>query len=187
MPETPNKRRYLMKRQKPKAEIIALNTCNDVDKALLEIAQMELELAKIDAHAEQRINEIKDEAKYSSESILKQIKTLADSIFVFSEYKKNELFGEGKKTIELVFGFIGYRQSTKISVSNKDTLKLIKEFGFDNALRIKEEVNKDELAGWKDEELTLVKAKRITEDHFWYETKKEDITQIQETAIKKRA
>ena len=92
---------------------------------------------------------------------------------IYSEYNKEELFKD-KKTIELTFGQFGFRQSTSISVK-KNTLDLLKEHGFREAIKVKESVNKDILRDWSDERLALVNAKRVVKDSFWVEVKENPV------------
>jgi phage host-nuclease inhibitor protein Gam len=54
-------------------------------------------------------------------------------------------------------------------------LGLLKEMKFPDAIRKKEEVNKDELATWPAERLDLVGARRVPQDVFWYEVNSDRI------------
>jgi hypothetical protein len=47
---------------------------------------------------------------------------------------------------------------------------------FSEAVRVKEEVNKEEMAAWPDERLALVGARRVEKDQFWYEVDQDSIS-----------
>ncbi len=167
-----------MAREKIKKELIPVQSLDDVDSLLLEIAKKQIEIDRINADIEEQILQLKESAKKACESILDEVNQMAESIFAYTELNKTKIFAEDKKTIELQWGMFGYRKSTKISIS-KSTLELLKELGFTEAIRIKEEVNKEEMKDWDDAKLAAVKAKRIVEDTFWYETKKEKVLEIE--------
>ncbi len=167
-----------MAREKIKRELIPVQNLEDVDGLLLEIAKKQIEIDKINAETEEKILKLKEEAKERSEKILEEVTQMAESIFAYTELNKAKIFQDDKKTIELQWGMFGYRKSTKISIS-KATLQLLKELGFTEAIRIKEEVNKEEMKEWDEAKLAAVKAKRIVEDNFWYEVKKEKVLEVE--------
>ncbi len=162
------------RRVKPQ-KIIHMRDLGDVDNALLRIAQLKLGLKRIDADAEEAINGIKEQAAKQAKPLLEEIEKLENGIFAFSEYSKDQIF-QKKKTVELNFGFIGYRKSTKISVK-KSTLDKLKEMGLSEAIIVKESPNKEILATFSDAILKQVDARRIIEEKFWYEVKEEEVTQ----------
>ncbi|MBF0261068.1 MAG: host-nuclease inhibitor Gam family protein, partial [Magnetococcales bacterium] len=51
----------------------------------------------------------------------------------------------------------------------------LKELAFYEAIRVKEECNKEVLHEWPDERLAAVCARRVEKDVFWYELKKEEL------------
>jgi len=160
------------KRSKP-SNIIPLANTNQVDDTLLKIAQLKTELKRINADAEESINKIRNGAKNTAEPILAEIEKFGTSIFAYAEYNRSNLFGK-VKTIMLTFGSLGYRQSTKISVSKK-TLDALKEMDMLDCISIKEAVNKDVLSTYPDELIKQAGAKKVVEDKFWYEVKEEEI------------
>ena len=162
------------KRIKPK-NVIPVRSLPDVDDHLFKIAQMRTHLKRIDADAEEEINNIRERAAKVAEPLKDEIEKLEAGIFAFSEMEKNTLFTKAK-SVELNFGFIGYRQSTKISIK-ASTVDKLREMGLQDAILIKESANKDIMATYPDEILKQADAKRIVEDNFWYEVKEEEITQ----------
>ena len=162
------------KRVKPQG-VQVVTTLEDVDQVLLQIAQLRLQLKRIDADAEEEINKIKELAHRQAEPIKARIAALESSITVFAEVNKDQLFDK-KKSIELNFGLIGYRKSTKIRVK-KTTLEKLKAMGLMDAIIIKETPNKEVLATYPDDTLKKVDARRVVEENFWYEVKEEAITE----------
>lgn len=55
------------------------------------------------------------------------------------------------------------------------TLEKLHEYGFSDAVRLKEEINKDAMAAWPDERLEMVGMKRRQLDTFYIEIKAEEI------------
>lgn len=158
-------------RYKPAAK--KLETVDDVNLALRDIGLWEKELEAIDTEAHKRIAEIKTEAAKSGEKLRGKIAETAAKIQAFAEYNKDELFKD-KKSIELSFGFFGYRKSTKISIK-KTTLELLKKLHLDKCIRVKEEADKEAMRDLDDDTLSQVDAVRKVTDDFFCETKAEEI------------
>ena len=96
----------------------------------------------------------------------------------FMEGNKSALFTQEKKSVDLNYGRIGYRESTKIKITNKTTLKLIKSFGFKEALKVEEKLNREAMKSWTTEKLASVLAQKETKDLPYYETKEFEIKDI---------
>ncbi len=160
-----------MARSKPN-NLYPVKDLKDANKALAEIGQIKREIGGIEAAMNDEIDRIKADAEAAVAPKASRLASLENGLLAFAEHNKDELF-VGKRSRELDFGSLGYRRSKEIKPQAKHTLAMvlgaIKELGFDEAIRIKESVNKDELATWSDERLALVKARRIKKDTFWYE------------------
>ena len=166
-----------MPRRKPKTEIIVVNSIEEVNDSLKEIALRTIELKRIDADAEEAINKIKEEAEKKAAPFKKEIKELEEGIAVYAEANRRELFSR-KKTVELTFGKIGYRKSSSIHISSHaKVVEALKKKNKQDAILIEEKANKDVLPTYKDDELLEVHASRKVKDTFWYEIKEEEITQ----------
>lgn len=166
-----------MARSKPKTlypvkDLKAANTC------LGEIAQIKRAIAEINGTMNERIDQLKAEAEAQAAPMQARLNAMESGLLAFAEYNKADLF-QDKRSCELDFGLLGYRKSSEIRPKAKHTLAMIlgriKELGFGAAIRVKEEVNKDELHTWTDERLDLVGARRVEKDTFWYECKEEEI------------
>jgi phage host-nuclease inhibitor protein Gam len=144
---------------------------NAADEALKKIASLKRDIEAVSSEAQEKIDKIKDDLNYKIIPTLDEIEKLELSISAFANTHKTDLFKD-YKTVELSFGFLGFRLSTKISITNQ-TLKFLKQFKYLDAIITKESVNKDVLHTYPEARLAEIKAKKITEDNFWYELKNE--------------
>lgn len=158
-------------RYKPKVE--RYETLKDVDAALRELGMAERSLEALDAQAEEEIAHVRERAAKAGEKDRAKIEEITARLGAFAEYKKAETFKD-RKSLDLTFGTIGYRQSTSISVK-KTTVELLKKVGLEGCIRIKEEPDKDALAMLDDESLSQVDAVRKIKDCFFCETNREAI------------
>lgn len=150
-----------------------LETIEDVNLALRDIGLARKELDAIDTDALKRIAEVKTDAAKRGEALRNRIAETAGKIQAYAEYNRAELFRD-RKSVELSFGVIGFRKSTKISVK-KTTLELLRKLRLDGCIRVKEEPDKDAMAALDDETLTAVDAARKVSDDFFVEPKMEEV------------
>lgn len=170
----------MAKRAKPQQLIAPIGSLEDADKALAEIAEID----RIIEAANSRMNEDIDSLKKETQEIIaphvERKDALGAGLYNFAELHKIDLFAK-KKSRELDFGTIGYRKTSalelmkKISTSWKVVLERIKENKLLEAIRIKEEVDKETMSKWPSERLELVGVKREEKDEFYYETKQEAV------------
>jgi len=169
------------KRAKPARPAPRLRDLPDVDGALYEMAQATAEIKQLEAVVEARINDLKEAYKQKAQPLVDRIKALELDVLAFAEDRKPDLFSD-KRSLELTFGEIGFRRSTRISV-RQDTLALLKELGWEEGIRVEESVNKEKLTEWSDEQLARVHASRTELDKFWYELHELDaVEQVPATA-----
>lgn len=150
-----------------------IKNLDDANQALAEIGALELKLEKIDGEASMKIGKIKESAAIAGEASRERIKELESALALFAEYNKAEIFGV-KKTIELPYGEIGFRKSTKVSIK-KSTLELLKKLFPGKGVRVKEEVDKDALAEFEDDELAQVDAAKVETDVFGYKVNRDEV------------
>uniref|UniRef100_A0A7C6A8G9 Host-nuclease inhibitor protein Gam n=1 Tax=candidate division WOR-3 bacterium TaxID=2052148 RepID=A0A7C6A8G9_UNCW3 len=155
-------------RIKPK-NLYPIPDLKTADEVLRKIAELKRNIIVLESEAQEKIDKIKDGLNSKISPILQEIERYELSLSAFANAQKDELFKD-RKTIEITFGFLGFRQSTKISITNQ-TLKLLKQFGYNEAIIVKESVNKEVLQTYSESQLAEVKAKKIVEDNFWYELK----------------
>lgn len=155
-------------RIKPKS-LYPIKDLIEANVILGKIAQLKRDIICFETDAQNKIDHIKDITAGKIHPLAKEINKLELSLSAFGHTNKDELFKD-YKTAELNFGFIGFRKSTKITIV-RQTLKLLKQLKYLDAIITKESVNKDALATYPAEKLAEVKAKRKSEDKFWYEIK----------------
>ena len=160
-----------MARYKP--QIGKLDSLEDANLALKDIGLAEKELASIDAKAAKEIAEIKTKAAKEGEAIRKHIAETTAKIQAYAEYNRDELFKD-RKSVELSFGSLGFRKSTKISVK-KTTLELLKKMGFVACVRTKEECDKEAMSNLSDDQLLSVDASRKVTNDFFCEPNLEEV------------
>jgi phage host-nuclease inhibitor protein Gam len=168
-----NYKEQIMKTRKRIEGTIQIKSLDDANLALAEIGRLTMQLEAIDGKAAEKIGKIKEEAAKKGEEARNRIKDIENALTLFAEYNKGELFKD-KKTIPLSYGIIGYRLSTKISIKHS-TLELLKKLFGGKGVRIKEEVDKEQLKDWDDADLAQVDAAKVTKDTFFYEVNRDEI------------
>lgn len=156
-----------------KPQVGKIQSLEDVNIALRDIGLAEKELEAIDTAAHKKIAEIKTEAAKKGEELRNRIAEISAKVQAYAEYNREDLFKE-RKSIELSFGIIGFRKTTKISVK-KTTLELLKKLSLTKCVRIKEEPNKEAMAELDDETLLQVDACRKVTDDFFCQTNTEEV------------
>lgn len=170
----------MAKRTKPKTLIAPIGTMEDVSEALAEIAELERAIETVNNKLNEDIDTLKKAAETDIEAYEKRKESLGAGLYNFAELNKAEIFKKSKSR-EFVFGVIGYRKSTslgllkKISSTWKEVLGRLKEYKFNEAIRTKEEVDKEIMSQWPKERLALVGIERIEKDDFYYEVKQEKV------------
>lgn len=165
-----------MSRTKPRATIIA--DLKQAEGALAEMAAIDRTLTEIKSTMGAAIDAAKETASRESAPLLERRKELENAVATFASLNKAALFRD-RKSLDLGFGTIGYRLSTRITQVSKVTVEMtlarMKELGLLDGIRLKEEVNKDAALGWTDAQLELVGLKRRVSDDFYIDTRPEDI------------
>ena len=152
-----------------------IKTLDDVNAALREIGVLENELARIDGDANERILAVKAEAEKSGDPLRAQIESLSEKVLDFAMKNKDEIFEE-KKSVNLTFGDVGYRESVSLITSPK-TCGLLKKLGLDSYIRVKtvEEPRKDLMKEMDDTSLARVDAVKKVENKFYLKTNQEAV------------
>ncbi len=165
-----------MPRRKPTAVVIA--DLKEAEAALGELARLERDLAAVEAEMNEGIDRLKAEAAAKAQPLTARRKELESALATFGQLNKGELFSR-RKSRELAFGTIGFRRATKLVTRPKLTLAIVleklKEYGFTDAIRTKESVDKDAMRDWPDERLEIVGMQRKVTDEFFIELKAEEI------------
>ena len=172
-----------MARTKPK--VVVLADPKEADAALAELAGIKRDLAALECVMNESIDAIKAEAKAQSTPLTTRLKDLEAALANFATARKDDLFPK-KKSLEMTFGVLGFRQSTKLKTLARFTWKLVLErlqelaagpngAPFHQAIRVKPEVDKEAMRDWPEERLAAVGVHRVADDEFFYELKAEAI------------
>jgi len=166
-----------MARKKP-VPTVMISDSAEADRVLEELADLERQANVVKNALNEAIDQAKARAAEDMVEIGTRVKVLEAALSGFALANKSTLFKD-KKSLELDFGTLSFRRSSKIVTAGKGVtwemvLEKIKDQGYSEAIRIKEEVNKEALAGWDDDKLGQIAVKRKTEDSFGYELKQQD-------------
>lgn len=162
------------KRIKPvPAALPVIASLEEADATLAEIAAQRRQITLIDLGAAEEIERIKLSAAAEAEPARQRIAALEQALLRYADYHKPDLFAK-KKSLELTFGVIGYRASTKLKTLSKWTWERVLETlktteGGARCIRIKEEVDKEALKALSPEKLAEVGVRAVPEDAFFYE------------------
>ena len=135
------------KRVKPNLSPAAfpVHSLEDVDAALAQIAARKRQIDLIGLGVAEQVDEIKTRAAAETEPIRLEIAALELAIGRFAEANKAELFSK-KKSVQLQFGIVGFRASSKLKTLKKWTfervLATLRDTGMWEYIRVKEEVDK---------------------------------------------
>jgi len=139
----------------------------EANEALLKIGTLKRELLKLENKAEEQILKIKSKWMEQGAGMDEEVKALEAAVLEFAEREKESLFAE-TKTYKLAYGDLKLRVSELLEVCD-ETLGLCKQYGFGNAVKVKEEVNKQVLKTFTPDDLARVKAERVTKENFSYD------------------
>lgn len=155
-----------------------INSFDDATAALIRISHLTAEVEAIDNKVDAEIAKLKEKAAKSGEPLRDEIKNIEAALVLFGENNKKDICKPPKRSTDLAVGTIGFRESTAVKVG-KQTLPLLKKLFPKGtpAIRVKEEVNKEELKNWKPEELAKVDAAKKTKDTFYYEIIRDEVNQ----------
>lgn len=166
-----------MARSKPNPHIV--ESREQAEGTMAEIAALDRKLAALTVTMNKEIDVAKDKAAASAAPLAARRKELESGLAVFAVLNRKELFPDGAKSLDLGFGLIGFRASTKIvqqnNISAEMTLERLHKFGFVEGVRTKEEINKDAMTAWTDEKLETVGLRRQKSDGFFVEVKEDAV------------
>lgn len=167
----------MSKRTKPTPEIVA--NLPQAEGALAEMAAIDRQLALINGALNEALDAAKARAQTEGATLLARRGELEKSVSTFAKLNKAELFKD-RKTLELNFGTITFLSSVRtVQQSGIDacvTVARLRQYGFLDAIRTKEEVNKETVESWPDERLDLIGMRHQTIEKVTVEPKSESIT-----------
>lgn len=150
-----------------------INTIEEAENALAEIGELLNKIENIDAKGDAKIGQIKAKMAADGKPHRDRIKEIQDGLSMFSKLNKQELFRD-KKTVETAFGSFGFRKSTSIR-TKKTTLELLAKLFSGKGIRTKEQIDKEALAEWSDEDLAAVDAAKVSKETFGYVVNREEV------------
>lgn len=165
-----------MTRIKPDPHIVADRA--QCEGALAEMAAIDRKLSTIENEMREAIDAAKSKAGQLAGPLQARRKELADAVAIFAKLNRQELFSKSK-SLDMGFGVIGFRASTRIvqlrGVTAEMTLERLHQYNLADGIRVKEEINKDAALGWPDERLELVGLKRQQTDTFFIEISRDHV------------
>ncbi len=157
---------------------LVIRDLDHADEVLQQLGEVGRGIKTIEIQMNAAIDAAREEAAKRSAPLIQVQKELEAAIAAYGTTHKEELFRQ-KRSIELTFGSIGFRLSTKLAplkgLTWKQVFGRIKNLGFLQGIRVKEEIDKDNLQTWSDDRLTLVGIRKVQTDSFWIETKEEAV------------
>lgn len=154
----------------------ALKSWEEADSTLKQIREAEIALSKIAADAERCMIDIRQHAEEEAQPYKDQIKRMELQLKEFTITNKGDLKG---KTMEMSFGRVGFRMSTKLVLPKaiETVIKQLRKSGMSDCITTKESVNKEILKTYDENTILAVGGSLKKEDTFWYETKQEKIAE----------
>ena len=163
-----------------------VHSFEDVDTALAQIAARKRQIDLVGLGVAEQVDEIKTRAAAETEPLRLEIAALELAIGRFAEAGKTEFFGK-RKSIQLQFGVVGFRASSKLKTLRKWTfervLNTLRDTGMRDYIRVKEEVDKEKLKGMNPETLAGIGCAVVTEDVFFYELPEQPEPETQPSTI----
>ena len=163
-------------RSKPNPHI--MESREQAEGTMAELAAIARKLDGVTVAMNTEIDTAKAKAAQASAPLEARKKELESGLAVFARLNKETYFGK-EKSLNLGFGTIGFRASTKIvqqsGISAEMTLAKLNEFDLKEGVRTKEEINKEAMASWTDARLETVGLRRQKSDGFFVEVKRDSL------------
>ena len=161
-----------------KADPYVVGDLARAESALQELAELTRAHRAVTDNLSAAVDGLKEKAKAEAAPLEARKKEISDALAVFLKMNRDTLLKD-RKSLELTFGFIGFRASTSIcqmrGITAEMSLDRLKNGGFGEGVRIKEELDKDALRGWPEDRLALVGLMRVQKDQFFAELKEETL------------
>lgn len=154
---------------------IKVTSRDEADRALQRIGQLQIFIEQAEATADKAIAAAREILK---EETAVQRAALAENLAALEGWAKADAKNWApSKSLDLVFGSLGFRlppPAIRFKLSVENVIARLKANRGIWAIRVKEEVDKEALASWSDEDLEKIGCKRTKpKDSFWCEPKRE--------------
>lgn len=162
-----------MAKRKTKPALPALADWRAVDKAVMALAGLQNQAARLKAEAEEKIRVLREDAAARAAEALGGAAAFHDAIEAFADDHAEE-FGKAR-SLALPHGRIGWRTVTSIRLarSAEFVVAALEAADLKDAVITRKSPNKDVLAAYSDDVLREVGARRKQEDRFYVEPKDE--------------
>ena len=158
------------------AEKIVIKDIQQAEGVLAEMSAIGRKLSLIEGAMNEEIDDAKARAQQEGAALIARYNDLEKAVKSFGTLNKSRLFAE-KRTLELTFGTISFRQSTRITLQHRVTeemaLQALRELGLSEGIRTKEELDRTAMSDWPDSKLETVGMKRRTVDTISVDVKSE--------------
>ena len=158
------------------ADKLIIKDVQQAEGVLAEMSAIGRKLSLIEGAMNEEIDDAKARAQQEGSSLIARYNELEKAVKSFGTLNKSRLFSE-KRTLELAFGTISFRQSTRITLQHRVTeemaLQALRELGLSEGIRTKEELDRAAMADWPDSKLETVGMKRRTVDTISVDVKSE--------------
>ncbi|MBI4776692.1 MAG: host-nuclease inhibitor Gam family protein [Deltaproteobacteria bacterium] len=167
-----------MPRNKP-APAVLIRDLSEANQVLKEMCRLQTGLEEIDREVRDRIDALKSDALTKATPLRQRLQELEAGLNLFAACERERLFRE-RRTVQLVFGAFGWRRSIRINPQPKWTwakvLDRVRSLGLVEAVRVREDLDREALHRWSDEKLMEVGAGRMELETFWYELSRDSVS-----------
>ena len=159
-----------------------IKNLNEVNEALHRIAEIDLEIAGHTAERDDTITQAKNDCDVACRDIADERDAIIDQLHTFTDDNRDDAIPEGKKSLELANGIVGYHQTPDAIEVSEHTAELLIAAGLKQCVKIKQEPVKAAMKGMCDADLSRYEAKRIPGKESFYATANEIRTSVPNTA-----
>jgi phage host-nuclease inhibitor protein Gam len=145
-----------------------IKNLNQAEDALYRIAEIESQMKGFESTKSDAINRANDEFKDSTSGMQEELDELVSRLHDFSDEHRSEIIPDGKKSVELSNGTLGYRQNPDAVEVSERTADLLIGAGLSMMVKVKKEPVKASLKNMSDTELERFEAKRIPGQESFY-------------------
>jgi phage host-nuclease inhibitor protein Gam len=162
-----------------KAQTIQIENKDQADATLAALAELEDWVGGREILAREEIRETEAQMVADTASARAEIAERAGMLEAWAKANKAEIFPEGRKSLELTRGIIGFRipkSKIKLMLAIENVIAKLKARKLFDCIRLTEEPDLLQLANYDDEQLEAVGLKRTKpKDKFFYELKKTEV------------
>jgi len=140
-----------------------LKTWDEADEKIKKLGELQIEKTRLEGELQTKLNELKAEYTAKAGLLAAEAKEIEKDITRFCESRKDEFLKTRNK--KLNFGTISYRLAERVVCSNiEGTIKAMKTLNLDFMLRIKEEIDKEQVKTLDANTLTKIGVSIVKED-----------------------